>query len=60
MLQYIFLNVELASDLLYKNINKLNSYNIIGRMNLRIGYFALTMWLYPKVLNIKNTKLIYI
>ena len=52
MLQYIFLNVELASDLLYKNINKLNSYNIIDRMNLRIGYFALTMWLYPKVLNI--------
>ena len=60
MLPYIFLNVELVSDLLYKNINKLNSYKIIDRMNLRIGYFALTMWMYPKVLGIKNINLIHI
>ena len=54
MLQYIFLNGEFPSDLLYKNISKLNSYKIMGGMNLRTGYFTLTTWIYPKVLGSKN------
>lgn len=40
MLQYIFQNVELAGDLLCKKISELNSYKMIGGLNLRTGYFA--------------------
>lgn len=40
MLQYLFQNVDLAGDLLCKNIGKLNNYTMIGGLNLRTGYFA--------------------
>lgn len=47
--------MELSSDLLYKNISKLNSYKRTGGINVRTDYFAfLTMCVYPKVLGIKN------